>query len=229
MVIPVGERYQQTLCLMTKQDGELVREELRPTLFVPMAGTAEANREVQPDPTVPTIVNGSFERVAESSDTESSDTGVSADASDTERHIPGWYYQRLATVVEDPLTAPHHDRFIHFSNDTPGRSSHVLQGFAIDGRKVREITLSGSIRLEEVQQGTDAQMRPSIAVTFYDERRRQLGHHFCGPWQGTRMWEKAAKQFRVPPSTREAILRIGLFGATGDFYVDNLSVSVDRN
>ena len=41
MIIPVGERYQQTLYRMTKRDGELVREPLRPTLFVPMTGTAE--------------------------------------------------------------------------------------------------------------------------------------------------------------------------------------------
>ena len=42
MVIPVGERYQQTLYLMRKVDGELQSEALRPTLFVPMTGEAQA-------------------------------------------------------------------------------------------------------------------------------------------------------------------------------------------
>jgi protein-L-isoaspartate(D-aspartate) O-methyltransferase len=35
MIIPVGQRYQQTLYLMRKVAGELQREALRPTLFVP--------------------------------------------------------------------------------------------------------------------------------------------------------------------------------------------------
>ncbi len=49
MVIPVGERYQQTLYLMKKKDGKMVSEALQPTLFVPMTGRAEENRQVKPD------------------------------------------------------------------------------------------------------------------------------------------------------------------------------------
>ena len=55
MVIPVGERYQQTLYLLKKIDGKMVAEALQPTLFVPMTGKAEAGREVLPDPAKPTI------------------------------------------------------------------------------------------------------------------------------------------------------------------------------
>ncbi len=62
MVIPVGERYQQTLYLLKKTDGKMVSEALQPTLFVPMTGKAEASREVLPDPANPTITNGGFER-----------------------------------------------------------------------------------------------------------------------------------------------------------------------
>ena len=40
MIVPVGERYQQTLYLLTKRDGQMVQEALRPTLFVPMTGAA---------------------------------------------------------------------------------------------------------------------------------------------------------------------------------------------
>ena len=61
MVIPVGERYQQTLYLMRKTDGKLKSEALRATLFVPMTGEAEEQRKVKPDPKNPQIVNGSFE------------------------------------------------------------------------------------------------------------------------------------------------------------------------
>ena len=84
MVVPVGERYQQTLYLFTKRDGKLAKESLRPTLFVPMTGTAEANREVKPDPSNPQIVNGDFES-----------------ATDEEQLVPGWYYGRQVRLQED--------------------------------------------------------------------------------------------------------------------------------
>ncbi|MEM9826801.1 MAG: protein-L-isoaspartate(D-aspartate) O-methyltransferase, partial [Planctomycetota bacterium] len=45
MIVPVGERYQQTMYRMIKKDGKLERQALRPTLFVPMTGAAEASRE----------------------------------------------------------------------------------------------------------------------------------------------------------------------------------------
>ncbi|HEY6564014.1 MAG TPA: protein-L-isoaspartate(D-aspartate) O-methyltransferase, partial [Pirellulaceae bacterium] len=66
MIIPVGERYQQTLYRLAKTDGKLVREALQPTLFVPMTGRAESERDVQPDPARPTLINGSFESPSES-------------------------------------------------------------------------------------------------------------------------------------------------------------------
>ena len=61
LIIPVGERYQQTLYRMTKRNGKLVPEELRPTLFVPMTGEAEKDRVVLPDLANPVVVNGDFE------------------------------------------------------------------------------------------------------------------------------------------------------------------------
>ena len=53
MIVPVGERYQQTLYLFQKQDGKLKKVALLPTLFVPMTGQAEDDRVVQPQPRTP--------------------------------------------------------------------------------------------------------------------------------------------------------------------------------
>jgi protein-L-isoaspartate(D-aspartate) O-methyltransferase len=50
MVIPLGDRYNQAVYLMVKEDGKLVQmAKLRPTLFVPMTGKAqkEANQEAK--------------------------------------------------------------------------------------------------------------------------------------------------------------------------------------
>ncbi len=84
MIIPVGERYQQTLYLMRKVDGELKSEALRPTLFVPMTGEAEEKREVKPDPLNPQIVNGSFEEVRR--------------GEEGNQEPAGWHYQRQLTL-----------------------------------------------------------------------------------------------------------------------------------
>jgi protein-L-isoaspartate(D-aspartate) O-methyltransferase len=41
MVIPVGDRFNQIVYLVTKKDGKLTTKALRPTLFVPMTGRAQ--------------------------------------------------------------------------------------------------------------------------------------------------------------------------------------------
>ena len=41
MVIPLGDRFNQVVHLVTKKDGKLTDRELRPTLFVPMTGQAQ--------------------------------------------------------------------------------------------------------------------------------------------------------------------------------------------
>jgi protein-L-isoaspartate(D-aspartate) O-methyltransferase len=40
MVIPLGDRFNQTVHLIVKRDGKLIDKELKPTLFVPMTGRA---------------------------------------------------------------------------------------------------------------------------------------------------------------------------------------------
>ena len=48
MVIPLGDRFHQTVHLMIKRDGKLIDRELRPTLFVPMTGRRPAKRPAPP-------------------------------------------------------------------------------------------------------------------------------------------------------------------------------------
>ena len=40
MVIPMGDRFTQSIYLVFKKDGRLIKKELKPTLFVPMTGKA---------------------------------------------------------------------------------------------------------------------------------------------------------------------------------------------
>ncbi len=202
MIVPVGERYQQTLYRFTKEQGVLQPESLRPTLFVPMTGVAESHRNVLPNLEVVQIVNGDFEDAADESD-----------------QLPGWYYQRQVARIRDD-SAPHGEAYARFSNVTPGLASHALQGFAVDGEQFRDLQVSARVQWSEVVPGPQTDMRPSLAISFYDANRTPLGQQWLGPWSGNGDWSRVAGEFRVPLKAKEAILRIGLFGATGEFCVD---------
>ncbi|HMO14694.1 MAG TPA: protein-L-isoaspartate(D-aspartate) O-methyltransferase [Pirellulaceae bacterium] len=206
IVVPLGERHQQTLYLMRKKDGEMVREALHPTLFVPMTGKAEDQRQILPDGSNPRLLNPSFEEEPDQSGT-----------------MPGWYYQRQLTREQEVL-APHGEYFVTFSNEVPGHAAHLMQGLAIDGRTVSNIVMSASFKCDNVRAGLNPSDLPAISIMFFDENRENLGTAFIGPFQGTRAWQNYDREIRVPEGAREAIVRIGLFGALGSASFDNVSV-----
>ncbi|MDA7979157.1 MAG: protein-L-isoaspartate(D-aspartate) O-methyltransferase [Pirellulales bacterium] len=207
MVIPLGERYQQTLYLFTKQDGKLVQEALLPTLFVPMTGAAEEERDVLPDPLNPSLTNGSFEEIVEKNGKP-----------------VGWHYTREFEVRED-AESPAGERYMAFVNRQAGRFSQALQAFPIDGTKVRQLTLEVTVRGENVRPGTNSFQIAAAAIGFYDRNRRLLGEDPAATWRGSFDWREEKLQVRVPPQAREAILRIGLLGGTGEIHFDNLRLS----
>ncbi len=211
MIIPVGQRYQQTLYLLTKQDGKMVQKALQPTLFVPMTGAAEEARKELPDPSRPELVNGDFETKLPTSEDQSDGTASSVHQ-DTDA-IPGWYYGRHVKLMKEH--AFQGTQFVRFENQTADMSTHLLQGFPLDGRQVSAIRISGAIRLEGVKAGQGSETSPAIAVSLYDELRREVGFMVIGPYSGTRPWKSHSRVLSVPPQAREAIVRIGLFGATG--------------
>ena len=206
LVIPVGERYSQTLYLMRKKDGRLESEALLPTLFVPMTGKAEEQRAIKPDPANPQLVNASFEEEAFKSGAQ-----------------PGWYYERQVTWTTD-AKAPEGEHCVEFKNSEPSVSAHLLQGFAIDGRKVKEIEIRGWVKTENVVLGTIKDEAPYLVVTLFNDQRKELDHLIIGPFRGTSDWHEESKTFKIPPEAREGIFRIGLFGATGTAWFDKVQV-----
>jgi protein-L-isoaspartate(D-aspartate) O-methyltransferase len=207
MVIPVGERYQQTMYLMKKIKGKLEREALKPTMFVPMTGTAESERKVKPDPTNPRIGNGGFEEVVEGT---------------SEPLV--WYYRRQAERVESP-DAPEGKCAMVFSNEEAGRNSQVLQGLAVDGQKVKLIEISLQVRGENIRPGQTHDQLAGMVFYFYDENRAPLGQRAVGPWSGSFAWHQETARVPIPPKTREVVLRIGLMGALGRLAADNVKIS----
>lgn len=206
MIIPVGQRFQQTLTILRKRDGQLKTEALRPTLFVPMTGTAEDNREAKPDPKNPRLANSGFEQ-------EPLETGF----------LPGWYYQRQAMRQED-ASSPEGKYCIVMKNDQPGKPAVAMQGFPIDGREVPLLKVTAWVKTQDVRRGGGKDEQAMIGVTFYDENRAILFYRIIGPFQGTEDWKQVDALLRVPVAAREGILRIGLFGAVGSISFDDVQV-----
>ncbi|MBC7853611.1 MAG: protein-L-isoaspartate(D-aspartate) O-methyltransferase, partial [Pirellulaceae bacterium] len=206
MVVPVGERYEQTLYLFRKKDGKLESEALLPTLFVPMTGKAEEARKVKPDPLNPSLANGSFEEEAFPSGAQ-----------------PGWYYEKHVKWETDPK-APDGEHYVSFSNQEPGVSAHLLQGFGVDGRKVKQLQVTAHLKTKDVARGEEESESCYIMFTLYDDQRRDLGMQVMGPFLGTSDWHEKTKTFDIPHAAREGIFRIGLFGATGSASFDKISL-----
>ena len=209
MIIPLGERYQQVFHLLEKKDGELVETKLLPTLFVPMTGRSEEERDVLPDPARPQIVNGDFEELRD------------------DEMVAGWHYQRRSTVESDG--APSGSRYLSFVNADAGRSAHILQGLAIDGMRVQTVTVSLSLRVEGVRRGSEPQEEPALVVHFFDQRRRPIGRKRMGPWLAeSESWQSVSETISVPAAAREAIVQVGLNGATGTLSIDNIKLTPGR-
>ena len=163
MIIPVGEQYQQVFHLLKKENGQLTNEALRPTLFVPMTGKADEQREVRADPLNPTLTNQGFEE-------EIPDSGEPT----------GWYYVRQMKVVT-AQDAPEGEHYATFSNDVAGGNSRAVQGFAIDGRKIRQLQIACMVKASNVAAGVHPDQLPQLSIVFLNENRARSGRRRSAP------------------------------------------------
>ena len=205
LVVPLGQRYQQTLYLYQKQKGVLEAETLQPTFFVPMMGRAEGERVVQPDAAEPVLVNGDFK------DVRGDQPG-------------GWYYVRQGKVEASGRTPG--ENCLSFRNDTSGRAAQALQAVGIDGRLTQEIELSARVRAQSLQPGSLPEQRPSLSIAFFNANRQPVGRQELGPWSGTFAWSDKHGRIKVPASARLASVEIGLFGGTGQLSVADVTLRV---
>jgi len=209
MVVPVGRRYQQVFYLLEKKNGKLVETELIPTLFVPMTGKSEKNREIKPDPLNPKIINGSFE-IDENEDGK----------------LDNWHYQRQMQYVTNG--GLHGERCIRFSNLKPGQPAQALQGMGVDGRKLGTLKLQVSAAFSNLRKGPEEYDRPGLMVFFYDYRRKFITAKIIGPWTGSSSWRTYRKTFDIPKEAREMIVQVGINGGTGKLLVDDVRLEAEK-
>jgi protein-L-isoaspartate(D-aspartate) O-methyltransferase len=211
MIIPVGERYEQTLVRLQKRAGELERTDLVPSLFVPMTGEAEERRAVLPNGVKPRLANSSFEEYLPDSETPTA-----------------WYYGRQEALLEND-NSPDGRRHLLLKNSEPGRPAHIFQGFPIDGLSVRELKISYQVRVAGLGSGRIPAEKPGVAIRFFDERRARSTRLVAPLRILNSEWTLVTGSLLVPTWSREAILQVGLMGATGQIEVDKIQiVAVER-
>jgi protein-L-isoaspartate(D-aspartate) O-methyltransferase len=86
------------------------------------------------------------------------------------------------------------------------------------------LRVSLQARGSDVQPGPQRNQSPGAVITFYDERRAAVGETSLGQLFGTFEWQEVARSVSVPVRAREAVIRIGLLGATGELSLDHLGV-----
>ena len=79
------------------------------------------------------------------------------------------------------------------------------------------------VRVEKIRPGAEQFARPMLAIHFYDGTRKEIETAVIGPWLRDSDWDRrSVNSVIVPKETREAIIRIGLNGATGRLDVDDV-------
>lgn len=201
LVIPVGERFQQTLMLFLKRNGQLKRQALQSTFFVPMTGRAEEKRGETEDGSLH-LTNGNFDQVLDSG------------------HPIGWYYLRQAKAV------PHEKaegRYLSLTNSTTGRAAQALQAIGVDGIFSPGFRLALRVAGKQISQ-PDESMAAQAAVHFYDDNRSPCGSRTFGLWSGTFGWKDFEAEVSIPARAKLAVVAVGLFGTTGELMIDDVII-----
>jgi hypothetical protein len=135
----------------------------------------------------------------------------------------GWYNARdMRWMTEGGVIGPH---FVRFEATRPGRPARLSRAFGIDGRKTEAIVIGLWVRLSNAQLGEREGGEPSLMIDFLGDELRQLSRGVLGPWTPSvrDRWTRMAKRIPVPPLTKDAIMSVGLLGATGTMDIDGLT------
>jgi hypothetical protein len=137
----------------------------------------------------------------------------------------GWYNLRDAKLVDEGgVIGP---RYLRFECSKPGRPARLSRAFGVDGRKHEAIVIGLWVRLDQIQSGERTGDDPGLMIDFLGSQLRQSTRGTMGPWTvkgfGAGHWTRVAKRIPIPSSARDAIMSLGLLGATGVLDVDGLT------
>ncbi|MGL6227180.1 MAG: protein-L-isoaspartate(D-aspartate) O-methyltransferase [Thermoguttaceae bacterium] len=105
------------------------------------------------------------------------------------------------------------------------KTAQLIQGFAIDGKKVPRLKIEAVFRGENILSLIPQQPNTGvICLHFYDESREMIQQLNLAPLYGTFQWTPFSTVITVPRKTEEIIMFLGLFNTSGQLDVDNVSV-----
>lgn len=141
----------------------------------------------------------------------------------------GWYNLRDARIMTEGGAVGR--RFLRFECAKPGRPARLSRAFGVDGSRYEAIVLGLWVRHEYSQLGERLGEEPGLVIDFLGDQLRQITRGSLGPWTARTMsghtgWTRVARRIPVPRGTRDAILSLGLLGATGRLDVDGLTVDL---
>ena len=85
-----------------------------------------------------------------------------------------------------------------FRNTVPDRLAQALQGFAVDGRKIRQLELSFRVRGKELRPASAKSPFPRVRLVFYDDNRAEVTETTIGARRDSFEWHTETDRIAVP-------------------------------
>jgi hypothetical protein len=141
----------------------------------------------------------------------------------------GWYNLRDARVVDEGGVVG--SKYLKFESAKPGRGARLSRAFGIDGKKHEAVVIGLWVRLDQIQAGERMGEDPGLHIDFLGDKLRQETRGSLGPWTvrafgAASHWTRVSKRIPVPPATKDAIMTLGLLGATGVLDIDGLTIDL---
>lgn len=138
----------------------------------------------------------------------------------------GWYNARDVKIVPEGGAVGSH--FVRFESANPGHIARLSRAFGVNGKKYEAIVIGLWIRLDQFGYGERVGEEPGLIVDFLGDKLRQTSRGSLGPWTTKNMgavprWTRVAKRLPVPAGTKDAILSVGLIGASGVLDIDGIT------
>ncbi|MFM7319473.1 MAG: hypothetical protein ACKO5E_21205 [bacterium] len=139
----------------------------------------------------------------------------------------GWYNDRGATLISPGYKS---SRALKIENDKAGRPARISRAFGVDGRKFSALRVGAWVHVSNIGHGEHQGEEPSILIDFLSEKLLSTSRGVVGPFNkvttGEDDWFYVSKTLPVKPQTRDAIMTVGLMGATGVFLIDRLELEL---
>ena len=137
----------------------------------------------------------------------------------------GWYNLRDARLVDGG--GPVGPKVVRFENAKPGRQARASRAFGVDGRKTEALVVGLWVKGKNLHTGERQGEDAALQIDFLGDKLVSTGRGYLGPWNhalGTG-WVRVSRRLIVPSGTRDAILTVGLLGASGTLEIDGLTIT----